>query len=545
MNLKKKRKINLFLAVLMSAAILMSACDKTEGDVPTETNVITQATEPALTQMTVEETTTEEVNEPETTTEEVTTEAETTQEETTAETTVAESTEATTTVAESTETTTAAPAWNETKIVEDKYVTQNCYSRKEAIVGAQTVDQLAKGDKVIIVAATDTGYYKLESGAFVHGDYLSDTKPAETVTTTKPVTPTGGNTTNKPATGSSTYNIDYTTRYGYKTLSANEQTLYGNIVNAATNFDAYATVPAGLSANSVLKVYGLVFNQEPQLFWLSSSVSATTGTFKIPYGMTASEVPAIQEQIDANVATVMAAANSYSSTFNKVKIFYDWIINNNTFGKSVSHKTMSIYNGLRVGGDLQCNGYAKSMLYLCDLAGIDAMTVVGTNAEGASHAWNVIYCDNGYYNLDATWGDPSADDDIKYSFFLVPDAWIKNDHTNVNLLLNGGNAIHYFTPPACTKTACNYFKAYNLEYSTLDSATQGMYDELSNVIKSGKRVAQIRVTDINVYNTLVSTNYWSTFQKYAKSKSSNVSGLARQTTYLDGVMVVQYDVKYK
>ncbi len=326
-------------------------------------------------------------------------------------------------------------------------------------------------------------------------------------------------------------------------MNAKQQELYGNIVNAATNFEDYAQVPVGLSTDDVKKVYGMVFNQEPQLFWLTSNFSARTGYFKIPYAISAEEIPAIQEQIDASVATIMSAANSYSSSFNKIKIFYDWIISHNTFGKDSTFDTMSIYNGLRSGGNLQCNGYAKSMMYLCDLAGIDAMTIVGTNAEGASHAWNVIYCDNGYYNLDATWGDPSADDDIKYSFFLVPDAWIKNDHLNVNMLVSDG--IHYFTPPACTKEACNYFKAYNLEYSTHESATHGMYTELSNVIKSGNRVAQIRVTDINVYNTLVSDDYWRVFQKYAKEKSSNVSGLVRQKTYLNGVMVVQYDVKYK
>ena len=41
-------------------------------------------------------------------------------------------------------------------------------------------------DKVTVTAKTDTGYFKLSDGSFIHGDYLSDNKVAQTtITTTK------------------------------------------------------------------------------------------------------------------------------------------------------------------------------------------------------------------------------------------------------------------------------------------------------------------------------------------------------------------------
>ena len=41
-------------------------------------------------------------------------------------------------------------------------------------------------DKVTVTAKTDTGYYKLSDGSFIHGDYLSDSKIViQTTTTTK------------------------------------------------------------------------------------------------------------------------------------------------------------------------------------------------------------------------------------------------------------------------------------------------------------------------------------------------------------------------
>ena len=60
---------------------------------------------------------------------------------------------------------------HETEISEVMYTSQACYSRKKAIVGAETVAQYKKGTKVNIVAATDTGYYKLADGSFIHSDY--------------------------------------------------------------------------------------------------------------------------------------------------------------------------------------------------------------------------------------------------------------------------------------------------------------------------------------------------------------------------------------
>lgn len=86
----------------------------------------------------------------------------------------------TTTVA----TTKPAPEWAETKASGTKYVNTDCYSRKKAVLGADTVKLYSVNDKVTVTAKTNTGYYKLSDGSFIHGDYLSDNKVAQTATTT-------------------------------------------------------------------------------------------------------------------------------------------------------------------------------------------------------------------------------------------------------------------------------------------------------------------------------------------------------------------------
>lgn len=96
-------------------------------------------------------------------------------------------------------TTKPAPEWTETKASGTKYVNTDCYSRKKAVLGAETVKLYNVNDKVTVTAKTDTGYFKLSDGSFIHGDYLSDSKIViQTTTTTKKAeTPKPSPTTTK------------------------------------------------------------------------------------------------------------------------------------------------------------------------------------------------------------------------------------------------------------------------------------------------------------------------------------------------------------
>lgn len=100
-------------------------------------------------------------------------------------------------------TTKPAPEWTETKVSGTKYVNTDCYSRKKAILGADTVKLYSVNNKVKVVAKTNTGYFKLDTGAFIHGDYLSDSKiviqTTVATTTKKQETPKPASTTPKPS----------------------------------------------------------------------------------------------------------------------------------------------------------------------------------------------------------------------------------------------------------------------------------------------------------------------------------------------------------
>lgn len=78
---------------------------------------------------------------------------------------------------------TSETEWKETAEDSVKYVSVDCYSRKTAILGAETVKLYSANEKVEVVAITDTGYCKLKDGTFIHSDYLSDSKVTVTTAT--------------------------------------------------------------------------------------------------------------------------------------------------------------------------------------------------------------------------------------------------------------------------------------------------------------------------------------------------------------------------
>ena len=557
-----KKKLSFVLAFLMAASI-MAGCKKTEEN----TDGLPDVTSPtvSLTQMTTEATTEDTTTTTETTTEETSdeTESETTSE--TTETTSSETTSATTATAASA--TAASREWNETEISETLYIKTSCYSRTKAIVGSDSVKKYSPGTRIEVVAATDTGYYKLADGTFIHSDYVTDEEPAAATTTKKPTTTKATEDvgeiieddmpaeTKKPSTGSSSIDgkhpKSFKDRYPYQQLSSKEKELYQVIVEAAYDFNTMVNMPQGIDSDQLYRVYSMVYDNEPQLFWLSRTMPTSLGgMLMIDYAHSKSEAEKYQAAIDKNRNEIMKSVNGYSSTISRLKVIYDWVIRNNVADATAGADASTIINGIGGYGVIQCQGYAKSVLYLCDYAGIDCMTVPGRNPEGTSHAWNIVYCDNGYYIVDATWGDPQQDwgnkNYTKYLFFLANDDMTRNSHLNkATMTRNNGSVVKIFDPPACTKTSCYYFKAYNKEYSGLEAATQAMYDEIDAAIAENRNVVHIKVTDKSTYDKLMSNDMWKKFQDYAREKSSKVDKVRKQPTFTEDLLVVDYDIIYK
>ena len=206
--MKRKRTHTILATITLISVILTSACTAGSANSTTSSapeTAVTTTTAPAVTGTVMDridepkaETTTAQttaITAVTTTKPQETKSAETTTTTTKAVTTAKPKPATTTTAA----TTKPAPEWTETKASGTKYVNTDCYSRKKAVLGAETVKLYSVNDKVTVTAKTNTGYYKLSDGSFIHGDYLSDSKIViQTTTTTKKAeTPKPSQTTTK------------------------------------------------------------------------------------------------------------------------------------------------------------------------------------------------------------------------------------------------------------------------------------------------------------------------------------------------------------
>lgn len=339
-------------------------------------------------------------------------------------------------------------------------------------------------------------------------------------------------------------------KYGYNTLDDDEKALYDAIVGAASTMNFRIRGTDDVSFEKWAKVLGMVYNQEPQLFWLNSKVKVGRIYFN---EADVDKINAMQAEIDATVDKLLAQADKEPDTYGKLKVFHDYLVYNSSFElkDGAADYNETIYNAFGHGdgeqGNIQCGGYAKAMQYLCDKSGIECMVITGNRADGSTHAWNKVKVNGEWYNLDTTWDDPVFSpplyDYIRYNFFLVPDEWInEKSHLNINTRAVGdsGTRIKYFDPPAASATAENYFVRSGLVYNDIDSADAAMKKALDDAASSGGHVAQIMAGSKEVYEQLLDKR--SSYKKYVMNGHSNVTNLTSNCN--DDMLLIQLDLKY-
>lgn len=600
MNMNKKRKLSFVISCLIAFTSVFSGCSNVNEEVP-ESSVSAVQEETAAVK---EETAGESISESESvTSENITSASDDTETDTQTSPTVSEETETTVTAVldetkadteittseeetqteksktetkteteieteVETETETEAETtkgWSETQMSDTVlYVKEDCVGRDSASNDGAVVTKYAKGEALVINALTDSGFYKIkDNNEYVHAFYLSDSPlVSDTSQTTEVVTEISAETETTSASQSSDTDVTvtdgselYKSRYAYNTLTDDEKTLYASIVSAAYDFDMSVDVPDGISKNDAFKVCLIVYNEEPQLFWLDSGFTVNMNIVTLKYKTSKSNISSMQEKINANVSPLLAKINAASSDYDKLKLMYDYVVLHNDFSLDSSGYNPTIYNAFTSSGELQCAGYAKAIQYLCDKAGIDSTVVVGKNTSGDSHAWNVVKCNGKYYNLDATWGDPMNpsngkidynSDYIRYTYFLVPDSIVHDiSHLNVNEYnLSSDSTIKLFTPPTANSETYNYFKQEGLYFTDVDEAKEAIKVQIEKAVSNKFQGVQIRVST-DIFSEIFSDKNVLEYQKYAKSLSDDVTKLLtyRTETYKK-TGVVTIDIVY-
>lgn len=118
------------------------------------------------------------------------------------------------------------------------------------------------------------------------------------------------------------------------------------------------------------------------------------------------------------------------SSYDKIKSFHDFIINNTVYDKNITKSSYTAYDLITTGKSI-CGGYSDIMsIYLYKIG------ILNYRIASKNHIWNLIKLDDKWYHIDSTWDDPIASDGNQYLlhnfFMLSTDELLKLDDIEHN-----------------------------------------------------------------------------------------------------------------
>lgn len=191
------------------------------------------------------------------------------------------------------------------------------------------------------------------------------------------------------------------------------------------------------------RVYQCIINDHPEFFYLNGYAytqytrdgEVRYMTFSGRYLYDVKEVAARKAKIDAVVKEKLGKLMGADEYETVKKVYEDIVLSTDYSLESPDNQNIcSVF----LDKKSVCNGYAKAAQYLLNYFGIPCIIVNG-NANASAHAWNIVQIDGAYYQMDATWGDPSyftkageeensKVPDIDYSYLCVTTEEISKNH---------------------------------------------------------------------------------------------------------------------
>lgn len=309
--------------------------------------------------------------------------------------------------------------------------------------------------------------------------------------------------------------------YAYLTLEEEEKKVYGEVLTAILEHRESIEVST-LDKEVLEKVYKAVFADYGGLYWVSGYIytlhtrngELTSMEFSPKYTMDYEERKRIQQQIDASVEELLAGISITDSDYEKAKYVFEVLVQNVDYDVSAENSQNIISAFLNRA--TVCQGYACATQYLLRLLGIQSVIVTG-NANGESHAWNLVRLNGRYYYMDTTWGNSrylsnssEMEKYVNYNYLAITTEEISRTHTIDNS----------FALPECTSMEDNYFIRENRYFSEWNPEAVGAV--LTEVWNAGGGDASVKFASKGLYERAL--DYFIA-QQYIADYCENISSI--------------------
>ncbi len=277
-------------------------------------------------------------------------------------------------------------------------------------------------------------------------------------------------------------------RYAFGQLTAEQQANYLALVDGMIRMQPTVSLPYPLSGEDYSRIYLMITQQEPELFFLSPQYryAKRMTEAELKYEYHDNEVQLREADLLAVTAELLPAAVYAYSDYEKALYVHDALVKRCSYDDEAAGDSTTVY-GCLVKQSACCEGYAKAFVYLSRKLGLQAVVVTGQTADGTLHAWNMVELDGVWYQVDVTWDDPVGvdGDTVRHTYFCAPNALFLKSHTPQE---------DTFSLPDCADSG-GYFERGGLlvdSMSTLQGKLSGL---LVDAVESGAGCVEFQCAD--------------------------------------------------
>jgi transglutaminase/protease-like cytokinesis protein 3 len=228
-------------------------------------------------------------------------------------------------------------------------------------------------------------------------------------------------------------------RYAYEKLSDVGKLVYDQMLHAILQFDEKAELST-TDTELMKQAYAAMSSDYGNLFWVEGYVFTmyTKGLKRVElefspnYTMSKAEQRMTQKRIDRVADKWLTGIAGMDSDYEKAKFVFETLIQKVDYveGVSDSQNIISVF----INRKTVCQGYACAAQYLLGRLGIASVVVTG-QANGQSHAWNLVTLAGQFYYMDVTWGnstylgvDNRESKFVNYSYLTMTSAELLKTH---------------------------------------------------------------------------------------------------------------------
>lgn len=267
-----------------------------------------------------------------------------------------------------------------------------------------------------------------------------------------------------------------TERYLYSFLNEEQKGWYQKIDKAVTNLEPSIIIDGIAKANNFL-IYNLYMFDNPELFYLTNSITINVSTHKIIFSYSDGEmycsyyskIKEINDELrqriltkkakfDKEVEKIISTIPANAPDVWKEMLIYDRILADSHYNLSAKWNGINEDNwtayGILVNKYGVCESYAEAFQTLCLYVGINSTCVVGY--AGGGHKWSCVQLDGEWYMCDVTWDDPIGGKEgtaAYHTYFNITSERIKE--------LNHTWEKSEYPVPECTATKYNYYNYFS------------------------------------------------------------------------------------